>query len=118
MPSYNLILGLQRNALPDLLELYANILVVCGAEINDTGRTSLVRRYLAALPSHASDVSPCVWQERWAVPGAELASSKGIPIPEAASEHLVLNAADSKAEDETAATGPKRFLPFSIGPRQ
>ncbi|BDA50154.1 Cytochrome P450 3A13 [Coccomyxa sp. Obi] len=56
--------------------------------------------------------------ERWAVPSAELASSKGIPIPEVASDDLIYSTADSKTDDDAAATGPKRFLPFSTGPRQ
>ncbi len=60
-----------------------------------------------------------VLQERWAVPSAELAASKDIPIASAALRAPVApGSPGSEAAKDAAATGPKRFLPFSTGPRQ
>lgn len=56
-------------------------------------------------------------QERWAEHGAELATSR----PGAkASAALDANAAGGEPKDSKLAEsgGPKRFLPFSTGPRQ
>lgn len=53
------------------------------------------------------------------MPGAELASSKRVPIPLAASDAPTAPASPgSEAAKDTTAAGPKRFLPFSTGPRQ
>lgn len=62
-------------------------------------------------------------QERWAVPGAELVSSKEIPFKGAAQgtgDATAAAAGSDNGEDglDDSVGGAKRFLPFSTGPRQ